>query len=544
MLNGHTLNVLTFVRREAPEVGVRVVGMAGLAGISNAAVLGLINVGAASAAADDVNARVFLMFVTAIALFIVTKKYIMSVSIRLAEQIINRIRVRLADKVRHADLMRLEAVGRGTIYSRITTETSTISQAAPMLIDACQSAIMIVFCLAYIAWLSLPAAITTIAMVGAAVIYYLGEKRQIRAALARSAAQEVELFDGLTHVLSGFKELKLNRAKSDDVFRTVEATSDETRDLKIETGMKFVNAYIFSQTFFYILLGALVFVLPRYIETYSNQVIGITSAILFIMGPLSGVVSSLQLFATANVAVENIYGLEKALTEMASPPVSGTPPGRFSEIRIEGAGFAYQDAEGRELFRLGPVDLAIQPGEIVFLVGGNGSGKTSFLLLLTGLVPPDRGRITLDGNPVGGVELARYRELFSPIYSDYHLFDRLYGLPDIDEGRVRALLTEMGLERKTEYVDGRFTRQELSAGQKKRLALIVAILEDRPIVVFDEWAADQDPAFRRKFYEEILPDFRRRGKTVIAATHDDRYFHAADRVVALEYGAIRRDGAA
>lgn len=178
----------------------------------------------------------------------------------------------------------------------------------------------------------------------------------------------------------------------------------------------------------------------------------------------------------------------------------------------------------------------MRAGEIVFIVGGNGSGKSTFLKLLTFLYSPMGGSIKVDGTDIREMDHSHYRNLFSVIFSDYHLFDRLYGVRGVDDRRVQELLEVMEMESKTEWVDDRFTNIDLSTGQRKRLALVTSFLEDKSIYVFDEWAADQDPGFRKYFYEVILQDLKRQGKTIIAATHDERYFDVADRVLKMEYG--------
>lgn len=185
------------------------------------------------------------------------------------------------------------------------------------------------------------------------------------------------------------------------------------------------------------------------------------------------------------------------------------------------------------------MNLVITAGEVLFIVGGNGSGKSTLMKVLTGLYPATAGELRVDGRSLGPENVAAYREMYSPIFSDFHLFSRLYGLLDVDDQAVLDLLRQMQISDKTSFQNGRFTKRDLSTGQRKRLAMIVALLEDRPICLFDEWAADQDPEFRRYFYEELIPSLKRRGKTVIAVSHDDRYFHCADRVVTLEYGKIR-----
>lgn len=190
------------------------------------------------------------------------------------------------------------------------------------------------------------------------------------------------------------------------------------------------------------------------------------------------------------------------------------------------------------VFTLGPIDLTFRPGEIVYLVGGNGSGKTTFAKLLVGLYAPEAGRIRVDGTPVDHASRAAYRQLFSVVFSDFHLFDSLLGLPAQSEAVARVLLVALQLEHKVRIEQGAFSTLALSQGQRKRLALLVAFLEDRPFYVFDEWAADQDPAFKDVFYRTLLPQLKAKGKTVLVITHDDRYFDLADRLVKLDGGQL------
>ncbi|MCX6635946.1 MAG: ATP-binding cassette domain-containing protein, partial [Acidobacteria bacterium] len=172
------------------------------------------------------------------------------------------------------------------------------------------------------------------------------------------------------------------------------------------------------------------------------------------------------------------------------------------------------------------------------LGGGNGSGKTTLLKLFTALYQPMQGCIRVDGSEITAANVQSYRNLFSAIFSDFHLFDKLHGLRDIAPERVDDLLRRMDISQKTAFRDGRFSNILLSTGQRKRLALVVSYLEDKPVYVFDEVAADQDPRFRGYFYETLLPELKRAGKTVVVVTHDDRYFHVADRVLGMDYGKL------
>ena len=240
----------------------------------------------------------------------------------------------------------------------------------------------------------------------------------------------------------------------------------------------------------------------------------------------------------ANVAIQDLERTEAQLAAARrgeeGPVTLATPVMR--RLEMHGVIYAYTGPDGRPAFTVGPCDLALEAGETVFLVGGNGSGKSTLLRVLTWLYEPRSGVVLWDGRPVDRSNVVDYRNLFATVFSDFHLFDRLYGLAKADPAEAQALLETTGLAGKTAFRDGGFTSLELSTGQRKRLAFVAALLEDKPVYVLDELAADQDSDFRRRFYEELLPSVKARGKTLVVVSHDERYFHVADRVLVMEEG--------
>ena len=526
-----------FLRDEFDTPIIRVVIIASLSGFSNALLLVFINF----AAHHGSNVQLFVLFTVAILLYIFTQKYILSISAVEVERVIERIRTRLADKIRKSDLLSLEHLGRSLIYASVNRETQTLSQATAPIIIACQGGVLLFFSLFYIYNLSHIAFVLTLIILAVAIFIHFGRHKELMAQLQNSMNKENEFFEILTHLLDGFKEVKLNEKRSADLFDHLRKIAESVADSKTRTGAQFAAYYIFTQTTFYLLIATIVFILPELSKAYSEPIPQVTAAILFITGPVSSVVGAAPAFSNANLAIQNIEQLEKTL-DRVQREAQGREGGRtadlsnFRRITLDHVLFHYEDKEKRPLFTIGPIDLQIDRGEIIFIVGGNGSGKSTFLKILTGLYYPVSGRISVDDEELEGLYHGSYRDLFSAIFADYHLFDRLYGLEGVEKGRVQELLKLMGLESKTGLVDGRFENQELSTGQMKRLALIVSLLEDKPIYIFDEWAAEQDSSFREFFYNELLKDLKARGKTIIAASHDDRYFHVADRVLKMEYG--------
>jgi len=284
-------------------------------------------------------------------------------------------------------------------------------------------------------------------------------------------------------------------------------------------------------------------VLPVLSTSFSGSAAKIVAAILFFFGPLTTVVSIIPMLAQVNVTVDNLGRLEGRLDEglARSTEPDSAPPldlSAFEAIRFGGLTFTYRDRDGNATFQVGPIDGEIRRGEVLFLVGGNGSGKTTLLKLITALYPPGAGDIRVDDLVIGPANAQSYRNLFSAIFADFHLFEKLHGLGDMAPERVNELLLRMELSGKTTFENGRFTNINLSTGQRKRLALVVACLEEKSVYLLDEVAADQDPHFRRYFYETMLPELKGKGKTVVVVSHDDRYFHLADRVLKMDDGKL------
>ncbi len=239
------------------------------------------------------------------------------------------------------------------------------------------------------------------------------------------------------------------------------------------------------------------------------------------------------------MALQKIESLGLTLNQKSEPNSASTAiVADWQQLILQDVTHTYRTEDSQ--FTLGPIDLEFQPGEVVFIVGGNGSGKSTLAKLITGLYIPETGKILLDGQIIENDNRVWYRQHFSVIFSDFYLFDRLLGVTH-NYLQAQTYLKRLQLEHKVKIVDGKLSTTALSQGQRKRLALLTAYLEDRPIYLFDEWAADQDPTFKEVFYRELLPELRDRGKCVLVISHDDHYFHLGDRIIKLDYGQIEYD---
>jgi putative pyoverdin transport system ATP-binding/permease protein len=349
------------------------------------------------------------------------------------------------------------------------------------------------------------------------------------------------MFDRLMDLLDGFNEVRLNRSRSNHLFDDVVEVSRTAANIKIRTQSESYKQLVFSQSSMYLLLAAVVFVVPTFSDTKGGSILQVTTALMFVVGVCMGIVQTIPILQAANVAADNIERLELRLRAIAAAPPAGTLVARqrFEKIEMRNIVFSYVDKSSEAVFKVGPIDFALRSGDMVFITGGNGSGKSTFLKLLAGLYEPDSGEILLDGVRVDDSNRDVYRSLMAAIFVDYHLFRRLYGIDDPDNAEIDRLLTEFRLNDKTRLADGEFSTLDLSGGQRKRLALVVGLLEKRPILLLDEWTADQDPDFRRKFYDELLPTLQKAGATVVVITHDDRYLaelHLPSRRLRMDEG--------
>lgn len=536
------MNLLALLRRESTMSIRTLLLLAGIAGVSNAGVLAIINSAVADATNKEHSAQDAMLFVIFMTIYFVAQRHVMLTAIEEIEMVLARIRVRIANKIRHVDLKPLEDIGWAAIYSSVQKETMTISQSASILVLGIQFSILVFFTAIYVAWLSLPAFFLSAITTTAVAVFFLKRAEQLKIALHETLELENKLFDSLTNLLKGFKEIRMNTARSRDVFESFQQISDAATASKIKTQAEVSSQFILSQIAFYFMVAVVVFIVPQLSSTFSETIVEVTTAILFLIGPIGGVVNAVPNLATANAATESILELESLLETSANEVPDVEPkPINFKEIALEHVVFTYGDSSTLDPFTVGPIDLKIKAGEMVFISGGNGVGKSTLLKLLTTLYYPIQGVVSIDGQPIGVTRREDYRNLFSVIFTDYHLFDRLYGLTEVDPERIEQMIDYLELPDKVKVVNHEFETLQLSGGQRKRLALLVCLLEDRPICIFDEVAADQDPAFRRKYYEEILPTLKEQGKTIVAVTHDDQYFDVADRLLKLEAGRIVND---
>lgn len=458
---------------------------------------------------------------------------------RLRQRVSAELREFISSSVMTTALRQLEQIGSPRVQSALSEHTVRVADFFVTVPTLLSNGAMVLACLIYLVQLSPIISLVTFPFIvlGAWGYHYANLKAF---QYLRSGSEEQDrLFDHFRSLTDGAKELRLNCSKRRNFRDHVLRSSIETvRSLRTAGMSLFIAASSWGNFLIYAFLGIVLFVVARELPDREHALTGFALVMVYLVGPLHALLVALPEINLAKVAAERIEAVVQEMhsKERTSANVSVES---LQCLVLEGVKHRYYHEQSNDFFELGPIDLTFHPREITFIVGGNGSGKTTLAKVLVGLYAQEEGAIMLNGERINDANRDRYRQRFSAIFSDFHLFEGLL-LGDTTEldGPGNRLLTRLHLQHKVQIRNGAFTSLALSQGQRKRLALVAACLEDRPVLVFDEWAADQDPAFKEIFYHEILSELRDAGKTVIVISHDDRYFHVADRIIRLENGQI------
>ena len=517
---------------------------AGLSGACNAGLLAMVN---GVLKDPDSPGGIFIVVFAALVIGKIITGFLSQFALtRFSQEIIGQLRYDLVHKILNVPLRRLEEIGAPRLMVALTEDVLNITQALLGIPVMAVNVAILLGGAVYLGWLSwkMLAVLGLFCVIGAAVYRFM-----INSGFRfLSDAREVEdrLFNHFRGLTEGIKELKLHRNRR-GVFLSdnIQASTQAYQEHNVAAETRFIIAQSWTHLLLFVAIGLLLFVVPNLEHVKPSAMSGYIITILYLMGPLSGVLGYVSLYGRGNVALEKVEQLGISLAESATDRCPASENGtieRFGRLEMRDVTHSYHRENDDSQFVLGPISAVFEPGEIVFLVGGNGSGKSTLAKIITGLYPPEAGEILVDGEPVTEKTRDHYRQLFTAVFSDFYLFENLLGL-DVDrvDADANRYLKELHLDRKVKIRNGMFSTTALSQGQRKRLALLTAYLEDRPFYLFDEWASDQDPLFKNIFYSQILPALKARGKTVLVISHDDRYFHLADRVLKLDYGKLVQD---
>lgn len=512
-----------------------------VSGLGSAALIGLINT-EVHAISSDVGYVPWLF--TGLGFLVLSTHVISTIIIMRAGQTAARdLRMELSRRMMSAPLQLLQQLGAPRLMANLTEDIGVLVDAFQIVPHMCINISWVLGCLIYLGWLfwNLFILVVTVITLGI-LVHRLISVRAIKP-LRLAREQDDALYAHFRGLIQGIKEIKLHRRRSDAFLMDVlYPTAEACRRENIAAMTLFILAAALGTAFLYFLIGVILFEAIQWQGITLEIITGYTLTVLYMMSPLTGIVSDLPTLGRASVALDKIDGLRRELAEQLENTSACTPAKASVHpelLEFIGVTHRYKREGDERDFTLGPLSLALQPGELVFITGGNGSGKSTFGLLLVGLYHPEAGQIRLNGEVIDDANRENYRQQFSVVFSDFYLFDSLLGLMEENlDSKAQTYLTRLQLDHKVTVEGGVLSTLELSQGQRKRLALVTAYLEDRPFYVFDEWAADQDPIFKEIFYTTILADLKARGKTVVVITHDDHYYHLADRCVRIENGQI------
>ncbi|KAF1051235.1 MAG: ABC transporter ATP-binding/permease protein YojI [Stenotrophomonas maltophilia] len=467
------------------------------------------------------------------------------------QRVIARLRLELSGKILAAPIAQLEALHGQRLITSLNQDIDSLSAFSFLFSSLAIASATLLGCLGYLLLLSPALFLVTLAALVLGVLGHALARRNGVRRFVEVREEDDRLQQHYRAITEGAKELRLNGPRRRFVHaQQLRGSIAAIQRLRVRAANLFVSANAFGSALYFVIIGLLLALQAGYWPAERAAVTGFVLVLLYMKGPIQEWVGALPTLGRAQIALQRLSALSARFVaetpHLLNAPGAQAPDG-FERIELRAAGYRFASpaatAEEEEAlpFALGPLDLSLRRGETLFIVGENGCGKTTLIKLLLGLYTPSEGSLSIDGREVDEAGRDGYRQLFSAVFSDYYLFDRLLsGEASLDE-QAQRYLRSLQIDHKVSVRDGQFSTTALSTGQRKRLALVHAYLEQRPILVLDEWAADQDPTFRRVFYRQILPELKQMGRTLVVVSHDDRYFDAADRIVRMENGRIIAD---
>ncbi|EMS72549.1 cyclic peptide transporter [Ruminiclostridium cellobioparum subsp. termitidis CT1112] len=514
-----------------------------LSGIGNSMVIFVINAALSRVMNDEsrragVESGLYLFYILGIALFTVSAMVVRKKLIVITSEVVYDKRIQIINKLMQAPYDKFEALEDGNIHAALNNDTENVSGFVNAFVNGLTGVITLVTCFIYLATINFLGMVISVLVICGAVGAFLIASKNAEKMFEKNRDIQNTFFKYINDMLKGFKELYINKRKGKEFTNDIKKSCEDYRDTRVQAEFDFVGVSILGEILYIGVVGIVVFIFPLLFPNLQNNTLRNYVLVYLYMGGIvnqeiflvPGVMRVLVSWRRINQFIKDISCIESN-EKKADHKVQNS---KF-DIKVKDVVFQYKNENG-EKFRVGPINCDFKSGEIIFISGGNGSGKSTLAKLITGLYTPDEGEISINGEKADQETLGSY---FSAIFGDYYLFDKMYGIDyQSKTEEIRKYLKVLRIDDKVQVKDGLFSSTKLSTGQRKRLALLVSYLEERPAYLFDEWAADQDPEFRKFFYKVLLPELKARGKTIIAITHDDSYFDDADKHIKMETGQI------
>ncbi|MEL6535467.1 MAG: cyclic peptide export ABC transporter [Bacteroidota bacterium] len=491
----------------------------------------------------------WVFFIGLVVVSFVSNKVFQTYMIKLTNNILIEFEINIIEKLRKSHYEAFENMGQDRVYTAIQ-DTRALGNLPEVFMNALNSLIISICCVVYLFLISPLGGFTILGVMALLLVTYLIRNRSVERDLNRNRDMQNEFFWFLGDLLRGFKEVKMSSQRNDDLTQRLVVNRNKSKAINISTAIKYLNNELTGNYSWHIVLGVVMFLLPVFSSFDRGQMVSFIITVLYLIGPVAVLITLIPTYTRVKIALERLWQFDQMINDQLNQQenMEGNTqlPDGFRSLEFEDIAYQYFDREKERTFSIGPVSLRIQEGELVFITGGNGSGKSTFINILTGLYYPKSGTIRFNDEEVTADNYRRYRDRLTAIFTNNYVFQTNYNGFDFrrDQAALEAYVRYMKLEEKLDIdYETNEISSHLSAGQRKRLAMIHALMEDNDVLVLDEWAAEQDPQFRKYFYTQFLPVLKQRGKTVIAVTHDDDYYQYADRVVKFDFGQIVRDKA-
>lgn len=515
------------------SIGMCLIVLSGLANIVLIRLLGMGLGGDDFSSFSDLFLTLTLLLVAAFALGVAAQR----VLDKIGHEFIYQLRRYLLAQVLQADPQHLQAIEKGTLLNAFSRDIPKLLTAVSFAPYTLYGIALIVGGIGYMFWLSW---VMALFIVSALIISILASNKLVsyfQALIFREREIHNGLVSSYNNIIDGHNELSLNEHRAFNTFQSiVNGDALESKNILQKASLLVSISSQFMGVLPLMLIGVVLWINSRWLMEPDSVVVAFAITLLFIRQPLGNIVHQLEEMINGKVALQNLAGL--GLPDPYEFEPSDALSCNWEALKVTGVTYEYP---GNNIYRFGPLNLTIKRGELLFLVGKNGSGKSTLVKLLCGLLAPVEGEIHLDKERITAENRRQYRAMFSAVLSDNYLFNCFVEGASSESQYPDKLIEQFDLKNIDLTRLGEFDPNHFSTGQKKRLALIISLLEKRSILVLDEWAADQDPRFREYFYERVLPELKEQGITLIVISHDDRYFHVADRVVVVDDGVILQE---
>jgi len=499
----------------------------------------LISIAATNVGTDKPITFLFFFYLALLILFWRYSKEANRKNVQQGQVMVHKFILRMMRVVLQTELLNYEKIGATRVLNAIGREAQVLSTSIPLLVGAFTSLSIVIFLIIYTAFISFTAFV--ILSISTLIIFLITSRALMvsHRNIMKAWQGETVNFSLYNDFLFGFQEIKVNTERSKAITSELIQLTKKSLKEKTDALVDITNFFAFLQTMLYILIGIMVFVVPMLSEHFGNDITQVATTTLFLVSSLSATIQIIPSISQANVSAMHLLLIEEELKKEANGFIDQISiDEKIESITLENILFDYKQSENTSNFTLGPINFHFAKGKIYFIRGSNGSGKTTLLRLLVGLIQPEHGTVSVNGKKLTKNMLEAYRNKFAIVFNNFYLFKKLYGIANYEDKYFDEILSLMEMKEKVSIDRGQFSDLKLSTGQRKRIALMVALFENKDFIILDEWAADQDPEFRKKFYTKILPMLKNQGKTIIALTHDDAYYDVADKIIVLDNGKM------